>query len=78
MNEKKYSDEYVECITGRGMPQLLISRFTGKPTSIDSGREDLRNLHGSKHMFNKYYPSPEMQIDAAKALEKVCKKYLFR
>ncbi|AFY76541.1 hypothetical protein Ple7327_1131 [Pleurocapsa sp. PCC 7327] len=75
---KKYSDEYVKCITARGMPQLLISRFTGKPTSIDSGREDLRNLYGSKHMFNKYYPSPEMQIDAAKALEKVCKKYLFR
>jgi hypothetical protein len=75
---KKYSDEYVECITGRGMPQLLISRFTGKPTSIDLGREDLRNLHGNKHLYNKYYPSPEMQIDAAKALEKVCKKYLFK
>jgi hypothetical protein len=73
---KKYSDQYVECISKRGMPQLLISRFTNKPTYIDPSREDLRHLYGKSHLFNNYYPSPEMQIDAAKALEKVCQKYL--
>lgn len=72
---KKYSDEYIECISSRGLPQLLISRFTHKPTNIKPTREDLRRLQGEK-MFNNYYPSPEMHIDAAKALEKVCKKYL--
>ncbi len=67
---KKYSDEYVECISGRGMPHLLISRFNNKPTMVDG-------LHGKRQMFDNYYPSPEMHIEAATALEKVCKKYQF-
>jgi hypothetical protein len=73
---KKYSNGYVECISGRGMPQLMISRFTYKPINIDLMREDLRRLYGNKQLYNKYYPSPEMQIDAANTLEKYCKKYL--
>jgi hypothetical protein len=73
---KKSSNKYVECVSGRGMPQLLISRFTHKPITIDSGREDLRRLHGDRQMYNQYYPSPEMHVDAAKALEKVCQSYL--
>lgn len=62
---KRHCDHYVECVTDRGMPQILIDRFTGKPTSISdewtSGRWDK----------NWYYPSPEMHEDAADALEPV-------
>lgn len=72
---RKYSDDYVECISTRGRPQLMISRFTGKPAPIDMLREDLRSLYGIQK-YNKYYPSPEMQIDAGQVLEKVSKKYL--
>ncbi|MCU0535450.1 MAG: DUF6473 family protein [Hydrococcus sp. Prado102] len=72
---KKYSDRYVECISSRGMPQLLISRFTNKPAIIDPKREDLRQLYGNSKLFNRYYPSPEMHIDATNLLEKTCKKF---
>jgi len=72
---RQYTDEYVECISKRGMPQLLISRFTGKPTTIDpaDARKDLGT--GKRQMFNNYYFSPEMQIDAAHILRTACKKY---
>lgn len=73
---KKYSDRYVECISSRGMPQLLISRFTNKPVILDPKREDLRKLYGNNQLFNRYYPSPEMQIDAANIIEKTCKQFL--
>lgn len=73
---EKYCDRYVECLSTRGRPQLLISRFTNKPTTIsDLGREDLRVLYGSQQKYNKYYPSPEMHVDAAQSLEKVCQQY---
>ena len=65
---RKYSDEYVECISSRGIPHLLINRFTGRPTII-------KDPWGGKWSKNWYYPSPEMHMDAAKALEKVCKRY---
>jgi hypothetical protein len=72
---KEYSDEYVECVSSRGMPQLLVSRFTGQPTTIDPGmaRKDLGD--GKKEKYNNYYPSPEMHVDAASMLEKVCENY---
>jgi Domain of unknown function (DUF6473) len=73
---RKYSDRYVECTSSRGMPQLLISRFTNKPAIIDPGREDLRKLYGNSQLFNRYYPSPEMQIDATNILEKTCQQFL--
>jgi hypothetical protein len=72
---RKYSDSYIQCISSRGMPQLMISRFTNKPTVIDPKRNDLRLLHGKGQQFNKYYPSPEMQLDAAITLKPICKKY---
>lgn len=72
---KEYSDEYVECISRRGMPQLLISRFTGKPTTINFGR--FRPELGSKEQtHNGYYPSLEMHIDAANILEPVCQSLM--
>ena len=72
---RRYSDEYVECISRRGMPQLLISRFTDKPITIDpaDARNDLGT--GKRERFNNYYFSPEMQVDAAHLLRTVCKKY---
>ncbi len=75
---KKNSDEYVECISTRGIPQLHISRFTHEPTFINTfqSRPDLIKSYGQQHRFNNYYPSPEMHVDAALSLENVCKKYL--
>jgi hypothetical protein len=69
---KAHSDDYVECISTSGSPQLLLNRFTGKPSSV-TGRTDL----GGKVMsHNVYYASPEMHIEAADVLESVCRKYL--
>jgi hypothetical protein len=58
-------DEYIECVSSRGFPQKLISRFTGKPTT---------NGKGETH--NSYYASPEMHEDTAQMLLSVCQKYL--
>lgn len=73
---KQYSDEYVECISNRGRHQLLVSRFTGKPIAIDPSKARADLGSGKLERYNKYYPSPEMQVDAAYLLEKVCGKYL--
>jgi hypothetical protein len=54
----------VECVSSRGLPQPLFSRFTGEPASI----EYRADLGGGTDRFNRYYPSPEMQVDAAEAL----------
>jgi len=61
------SDEYVECISSRGFPQRLISRFTGEPAAIDMG--------GQRSEFDTYYPAPEMHADAADALMETARKY---
>ncbi len=66
------ADEYVECISTRGMPQLLISRFTGKPVSVQA-RQD---LGGHTRQHNSYYASPEMHEDAANVLEAVCREFV--
>ena len=66
---RKYCDEYVECVSRRGMPHLLINRFTGKPVVV-------KDPWGGAWDKNWYYPSQQMHIDAANALERVCRKYL--
>jgi hypothetical protein len=66
---KKYSDAYVECISRRALPPSLVSRFTGEPTTVE-------DPWGGTWHENWYYPSPEMHVDAANVLEKICKKYL--
>ncbi|MFV0633112.1 DUF6473 family protein [Demequina sp.] len=60
------ADHYVECTTSAGSPQPLVSRFTGEPITVDFGRDraDLAEVTG----VNAYYPSPQMQADAAAAL----------
>lgn len=68
-------DAYVECVTSRGSPQHLISRFTGEPVGIRhaDARPDLPATSSNK---DGYYPSPEMHEDAASALIPVCMSLL--
>lgn len=69
-------DIYVECVTSRGSPQPLFSRFTGKPTTVDpaNDRRDLGSAIGWTH--NVYYPSPEMNVDASDMLYPFCRDLL--
>jgi hypothetical protein len=67
------ADQYVECVTQRGMPQLLRSRFTGEPVAVHYDRSGDAPY---ADQYNPYYPSPEMQVDAANALRPACSKYL--
>jgi hypothetical protein len=69
-------DEYVECISDRGSPQPLRSRFTGEPVAVDpaADRPDFRTPNLWTH--NTYYPSPEMHQDAADALMPACERLL--
>jgi len=66
---KKYSDHYIQCVSSKGLPQLLINRFTGIRTIVE-------DEWGGTWNNNWYYPSPEMHIDAANSLEKVLRKYM--
>jgi hypothetical protein len=59
---------YVECVTARGSPQPLRSRFTGRPTTVDPARDRPDLAGGAPWTHNHYYPSPEMHQDAAAAL----------
>jgi hypothetical protein len=63
---------YVQCVSERGLPQELMSRFTGRPAPVPQ-RSD---LGGGLHRKNRYYPSPEMHRDAATLLEPVCRGFL--
>lgn len=71
---KETCSEYVECVSQRGTPQPLISRFTGEPLKIDPSL-DRKDLGGKLWTHNAYYPSPEMHSDAAQSLIEVCKQY---
>src|SRR5207253_27656 len=31
---RPHASEYVECVTTRGLPQILVSRFTGRQTGV--------------------------------------------
>jgi len=65
---RPHVNSYVECITSRGLPQLLRSRKTGE--IVDLGISPLHPGH------NNYYPSPDMHADAAAALEPVVRERL--
>jgi len=80
------ADTYVECVSRRGNPQPLISRFTGAPVSVslEADRKPVEGnlkgvpLYSGTWHENKYYPSPEMQQDAAAMLEAPCRAILER
>jgi hypothetical protein len=58
---------YVECVSARGRPQQLKSRFTGRPTRV--------LVPGEVPMTeNSYYPTPEMHEDAAALLVPICQE----
>jgi len=62
---------YVECTSARGMPQPLLSRFTGAAVTVDPSADRTDLGVGKPWTHNRYYPSPEMHEDAAEALEPV-------
>ena len=66
---------WIECVTSRGSPQPLISRFTGRPVTVRTGA-DRPDLAGEPWRENRYYPSPEMHEDAAAALATACRDLL--
>lgn len=72
---KEDCDTYVECVTQRGMPQPLHSRFTGNLVTIDPAC-DRKDLGGKLWTHNSYYPTPEMHQDSASALAPICQQYL--
>jgi len=59
------ADEYVECVTSRGLPQTLFDRYTGEQTTM---RNAPAEFGGRELPQNYYYPAPEMHEDAAAAL----------
>jgi hypothetical protein len=82
---RPHADRYVECVTSRGCPQPLISRFTGEPVTVDLKTDRKQGaleqgaegpLYSGIWRANRYYPSPEMHVDAADALETTCQQLL--
>lgn len=69
---KLYCDDYVECVTSKGTPQVLLNRFT---RLADSVKKDPTYGYSSSN-YNLYYASPEMHIDAANSLVFTGSKYL--
>ena len=67
-----FCDEYVECISNVGLPQKLYDK-NGNPTTVSRPPWDLKNPPMSQ---NTYYPSPEMHVEAANALEPYCRTFL--
>lgn len=68
---KSDCDAYVECVSVRGRPHQLRSRFTGKPTRVVVP-------WGPDMTENTYYPTPEMHQDAGALLSPVCRAVLER
>lgn len=69
--------DYVECLSSRGMGKPLVSRFTGKPVTVehrDAMGAEFASLPPMSH--NTYYPSDEMHEDARDALLPVIKGIL--
>ena len=70
---KPSADGYLECVTRRGIPYTVKSRWNNKIVQIDPRRDrpDLGvNLLGIPwtHRYQTYYPSPQMHEDAAATL----------
>jgi hypothetical protein len=73
------SSAYAECLSTRGMGQILVSRFTGQQISeIEHSAlgDEFAKLPHMTH--NTYYPSAEMHEDARDALLPVVREVLRR
>lgn len=71
----KMADAYVEVVSDRGTPQPLRHRETGEPVEIDLGR-DSALYAGATWTENSYYPTPEMNEDAAEKLVPAARRLL--
>jgi hypothetical protein len=70
---------YVEYCDTPGLPQPLISRHTGQPTTITRQRDYPQGkitLTASQLTHNRYYPSPEMHSAVAQQLVTVCRQFV--
>lgn len=72
---RRHASAYVECVSDRGSPQPLISRFTGQPVTVNTAN-DRPDLASKPWAVNHYYPSPEMHADAAAALRARCRRLM--
>jgi len=64
---KPFAEHYVESVSDAGLPQALFNKNTGKPVTVS------RRFDNDDRAYNAYYPSPQMQAEASKALIPVCK-----
>ncbi|WP_207796487.1 DUF6473 family protein [Pseudohalioglobus lutimaris] len=64
--------KFVKCVSRRGDPQPLFSRFTGEPVTVNP-ETDRFDLASQEWTHNIYYPTPEMHEDAAETLFDTCK-----
>jgi hypothetical protein len=69
---RRQCDHYVECVSARGVPQILLDRFTGERVTVTDP------WTSQPWVQNWYYPSPEMHEAAADALEPDCRRLLGR
>jgi len=67
---RRQCDRYVECVSKRGLPQVLLDRFTGERVTITDP------WTSQPWSENWYYPSPHMHEDAANTLEPTCRGLL--
>lgn len=65
---RPHADEYVECVSSRGLPQRLWVS--------DEAVEGTRRDPTDGYLYNRYYPSPDMHRDAADALMPACARLL--
>ncbi|MDX1419905.1 MAG: DUF6473 family protein [Rubricoccaceae bacterium] len=76
------ADRYVACVSRRGLPQPLVSRFTGESVTIDLATDRKPGarapLYAGVWEANRYYPSPQMHEDAAEALAAPCRDLVRR
>ncbi len=63
------ADAYVECLSKKGLPQTLKSRFTGQAVTVTDPWSGVWEK-------NWYYPSPQMQKEAANVLFSVCRDFI--
>ena len=69
---KPLADNYVECVSNRGLPQKLYAKNTQDTVEITYALG--LGAKAKKSEYNRYYPSPEMHVDAADALLSACLK----
>jgi hypothetical protein len=67
---QRQCDRYVECVSKRGLPQILVDRSTGERVAITDP------WTSAPWNANWYYPSPQMHEDAANALDSACRELL--